>query len=52
MRRKNKILTHFQTLVAKIQNLFHQTIQFLQSDNVIEYVNNAFSYYCKSLGIQ
>ncbi|CAL2259750.1 unnamed protein product [Prunus armeniaca] len=52
MRRKNEVLTHFQTLVAMIQNIFHQTIQFLQSDNGTEYVNNAFSHYCKSLGIQ
>jgi hypothetical protein len=26
MCRKNEVLTHFQTLVDKIQNIFHQTI--------------------------
>ena len=52
MRRKNEVFTHFQTLVAMIQNIFHNTIKFLQSDNGTEYVNNAFFHYCKSLGIQ
>jgi hypothetical protein len=28
---KNKILNHFQTLVAMIQNIFHHTIQFLKA---------------------
>lgn len=49
---KNEVLTHFQTLVAMIQNIFHKTIKFLQSDNGTKYVNNAFSHYCKFLGIQ
>jgi hypothetical protein len=31
MRCKNKVLTHFQTLVAMIQNIFHHTIQFLKA---------------------
>lgn len=35
-----------------IQNLFHTTIKFFQSNNATEYVNNAFSHYCKSLEIQ
>jgi len=52
MRCKNKVLTHFQTLVVKIQSIFHQTIQFLQSDNGTENINNAFSHYCKALGIK
>jgi transposase InsO family protein len=52
MRHKNEVLTHFQILVAMIQNLFNTTIKFLQSDNGTEYVNHAFSHFCKSLGIQ
>ncbi|KAK9951723.1 hypothetical protein M0R45_007159 [Rubus argutus] len=52
MHRKNEVLTHFQKLVAKIQNLFGITIKFLQSDNGTEYVNHAFTQYCTSLGIQ
>lgn len=51
MRCKNEVLTHFQTLVTMIQNIFHHIIQFLQSANGTEYVNNAFFHYCKSLGI-
>lgn len=52
MSRKNKVLTQFQTLVAMIQNLFYTTIKFIQSDNKTEYINNVFSQYCKSLGIE
>ncbi|PRQ49673.1 putative RNA-directed DNA polymerase [Rosa chinensis] len=52
VRRKNEVLTHFQTFVAMIQNLFHHSIKFLQSDNGTEYVSYAFSNYCNSLGIQ
>lgn len=52
MHRKNEVLTHFQKLVAKIQNLFGITIKFLQSDNGTEYVNHEFTKYCNSLGIQ
>ncbi|PRQ16261.1 putative RNA-directed DNA polymerase [Rosa chinensis] len=51
MRRKNEVFTHFQSLVVMIQNHFHSSIKFLQSDNGTEYVTNAFSHYCKSLGI-
>lgn len=42
MRCKPKMVTHFQTFVAMIHNLFHSTIQILQSDNGTEYVNHAF----------
>ncbi|KAJ9566493.1 LOW QUALITY PROTEIN: hypothetical protein OSB04_002459 [Centaurea solstitialis] len=52
MRHKNEVLTHFQTLVALLRNLFNKSIKYLQSDNGTEYTNNAFSHFCKSLGIQ
>ena len=52
MRRKSEVFTHFQTLVAMIKNIFNNTIKYLQSDNGTEYTNNAFSHYCKTLGIQ
>ena len=51
MRRKNEVLSHFQTLVALIRNIFHGSVRFLQSDNGTEYVNRAFSHYCASLGV-
>ncbi|PRQ57648.1 putative RNA-directed DNA polymerase [Rosa chinensis] len=52
MRRKNEVLTHFQTFIAMIRNIFQQSPQFLRSDNGTEFVNHAFSHYCTSLGIQ
>ena len=49
---KNEALTRFQTLVAMIRKKFHGSVKYLQSDNGTEYVNNAFSNYCNSLGTQ
>ncbi|PRQ27893.1 putative RNA-directed DNA polymerase [Rosa chinensis] len=52
MHQKNEVLTHFQSLVAMICNIFHNFVQYLQSDNDTEYVNNVFSQFCASSGIQ
>ena len=49
---KIEVLTHFQTLVAIIKNLFQGTVKYLQSDNGTESVNHVFSAFCSSMGIQ
>ena len=52
MQRKNEVLTHFQNLVALIQNLCQGSVKNLQSDNGTEFVNKTFSHFCSSKGIQ
>ncbi|KAI5336302.1 hypothetical protein L3X38_015569 [Prunus dulcis] len=52
MKTKSEVFTHFKTFTAMIQNIFNSSIKFLQSDNGTEYVNLAFSEFCKSRGIQ
>ncbi|CAL9010869.1 unnamed protein product, partial [Prunus brigantina] len=52
MKHKSEVFTHFKTFTTMIKNLFNTSIQFLQSDNGTEYVNHAFSEFCKTYGIQ
>lgn len=52
MRRKSEVLTHFQTFLTMIKNIFNASVKYFQSDGGTEYVNHDFSHLCRTLGIQ
>ncbi|KAF5199311.1 Retrovirus-related pol polyprotein from transposon tnt 1-94 [Thalictrum thalictroides] len=51
MRNKNEVLTHFQTFLDRVRNIFNSTTHYFQSDGGGEYVNNLFTAFCNRMGI-